>query len=545
MRSVLASHNDSPASSLLGNKQLTKGKGKRSEMAELIQRIVEPELFFGIVAPIGTDVDVTIDNLADSLKAFGYKVAVIKVTDLFKILHTELRSSDELHQAPLEKRYKSYIEFGDKLRQNFADDSFLAQVAIAQIGDIRDRVFTDQEEAPGKIAYIVRQFKRKEEIDLFRLVYNKLFFQISIYSQRSIRVDNLARKIANSHHLADPNRFRDDAESLVKIDEKETGNDHGQRVGDIFHEADLIVNADLPQLNPEQQVERFVNLLFGSNSISPTKIEYGMYIAKSASLRTIDLSRQVGAAVFNQSGEILSLGTNEVPKAGGGTYWSSEAYDDRDYKRGRDSNDKRKKDILSELMKAFDSSAEVEQILKIPGIKRSQFMDALEYGRIIHAEMSAICDAARIGRPLKESVLYCTTFPCHMCAKHIVASGIGEVVFLEPYPKSLASELHGDSIEIEGQPRGIYSSFPKTLFRHFYGVSPRRYRDLFEKHRRKDEEGKFQSWFDGMKKPYIDIRLQPPYIQFEPIIVIETLTVLLDKLSISIDFVKSQTLDMR
>jgi deoxycytidylate deaminase len=57
-------------------------------------------------------------------------------------------------------------------------------------------------------------------------------------------------------------------------------------------------------------------------------------------------------------------------------------------------------------------------------------MDALEYGRIIHAEMSAICDAARLGRSIKNAVLFTTTFPCHMCAKHIVAAGITKVVFL-------------------------------------------------------------------------------------------------------------------
>ncbi|MDN3612645.1 hypothetical protein QWZ16_23945 [Vibrio ostreicida] len=26
-------------------------------------------------------------------------------------------------------------------------------------------------------------------------------------------------------------------------------------------------------------------------------------------------------------------------------------------------------------------------------------------------------------------------FPCHNCAKHIVASGIKRVVYVEPYPK--------------------------------------------------------------------------------------------------------------
>ncbi|GJE46273.1 hypothetical protein [Methylobacterium soli] len=249
-------------------------------MAELIKRIVEPELFFGIVAPIGADVEITIKNLSDSLKDFGYRVVVIKITDIFKKLHEKLKLADKLHEEPLERRYKSYIDFGDKLRKHFADDTLLAQIAIAQIGDARAQLFPpENEEVPHKVAYIVRQFKRKEEVDLFRIVYGKLFFQISVYSQRSIRVENLARKIANSHNLADPNRYRDAAENLVKIDEKEIDNDHGQRVGDIFHEADFIVSADVPSYTPKAQILRFIDLLFGCNSISPTKIEYGMYIA--------------------------------------------------------------------------------------------------------------------------------------------------------------------------------------------------------------------------------------------------------------------------
>jgi deoxycytidylate deaminase len=107
-------------------------------------------------------------------------------------------------------------------------------------------------------------------------------------------------------------------------------------------------------------------------------------------------------------------------------------------------------------------------------------MDLLEFGRDIHAEMSAICDAARNGLSLGGSSLYTTTFPCHLCAKHIVASGIRRVVYLEPYPKSYAQELHEDSIEVEGN-----ADTKRVNFAPFIGISPYRYRDLFEKGRRK------------------------------------------------------------
>lgn len=136
-------------------------------------------------------------------------------------------------------------------------------------------------------------------------------------------------------------------------------------------------------------------------------------------------------------------------------------------------------------------------------------MDIIEFGRMIHAEMSAISDAARLGRSIKDSTLFCTTFPCHVCAKHIVASGISEVVFLEPYPKSKARDLNPDAITFsEGEKQS------KVLFRPFIGISPRRYRDIFEKGKRKDGDGRAVDWFEGSPRPRIEDR-GPSYIENE------------------------------
>jgi cytidine deaminase len=66
----------------------------------------------------------------------------------------------------------------------------------------------------------------------------------------------------------------------------------------------------------------------------------------------------------------------------------------------------------------------------------------LEVGRIVHAEMSAITEAARRGLAVRNARLYCTTFPCHMCTRHVIASGIDHVIYIEPYPKSLAKQLY-------------------------------------------------------------------------------------------------------
>jgi deoxycytidylate deaminase len=105
-------------------------------------------------------------------------------------------------------------------------------------------------------------------------------------------------------------------------------------------------------------------------------------------------------------------------------------------------------------------------------------MEALEFGRIIHAEMGAISDAARLGHSTKQANVFCTTFPCHICAKHIISVGISKVYFLEPYPKSLAFDLHSDSLRVEGDVTAEHEHYPKVDFVHFSGIAPRRYREF-------------------------------------------------------------------
>jgi len=425
---------------------------------------------------------------------------------------------DELKPSPAYDRYKSYIKYGNQLRAHFADDSILAVAAIVQIVRNRNRLKKESgSESYEKVAYLIHQFKRKEEIELFRAVYGRLFFQISLYSRRGSRVDALARKFAASENSGHLEKFRSRAEEIIQVDEDEVAELHGQRVAKIFHDADFIVALDHATLDVKSQVDRFCEVLFSSNCFSPNKMEYGMFAAKGAALRTLDLSRQVGAAIFTAEGEVIALGSNEVPKGGGGTYWPEDGIDAREHVLGHDSNHKRKQQLLSELIKLIDPKMDVAATLERRDIKNSQLMDALEYGRIIHAEMSAICDAARLGLAIRGSTIFCTTFPCHMCAKHIIAAGIAKVVFLEPYPKSLAAELHSDALQIEGTDRGHYASYPATHLEHFFGITPRRYRELFARGSRKDGDGSLKPYIHGEAVPNLDIKV-PFYLEFENVI---------------------------
>ena len=60
--------------------------------------------------------------------------------------------------------------------------------------------------------------------------------------------------------------------------------------------------------------------------------------------------------------------------------------------------------------------------------------------RTIHAEQNAICQAAKLGIPLKDSILYCKMTPCRVCAMLIINSGIKRVVCEKKYHQGQESE---------------------------------------------------------------------------------------------------------
>lgn len=471
----------------------------------------DPELVFGLVGPIGVDLDEVVGQLTASLEDVGYRCEQIHITELMK--HRKVKG--KVDQSSYFNRYKSLIDYANDYRRVAGHPAALAGRSILHIRKLREAAGNSFDNPVRGSAYIIRQFKRPEEIELMRRVYGRKFIQISVYGSPEERRRILIDKIKKF----DPSPKKDsvceeEALKLIDLDHNQKNNDNGQRISDVFHLGDVFVNG-IDKKTLSSTIERFVAALFGHNGVSPTKDEYGLYIATAASLRSIDLSRQVGAAIFTSNGEVVSMGCNEVPKAGGGTYWTDgDQQPFRDFEVGADTNHDRKTEILFEFSSILAkerllsttinrlSQTEVFKVISAnERVKSSQLMDIIEFGRMIHAEMSAISDAARLGRAVAGCTLYCTTFPCHLCAKHIVAAGVKRVVFLEPYPKSYANRLHADSITFSPSEQN------KVLFQPFMGISPRRYRDIFEKKRRKDADtGVAQEWYHGKPVPMIEDR---------------------------------------
>ena len=348
-----------------------------------------------------------------------------------------------------------------------------------------------------KRAYILDSIRHPAEVQLLRTVYQNAFVLLGVVcAEENTRIARLGLKYRDAGAGAAKDLMKRDA----KADEK-----WGQRVSDAFHLADVFLDNSADEKitrsgekipNPDwdvaDQLTRLIDIVSAEKVTRPTIHETAMYSASGGALRSACLSRQVGAALTDSAGTVVSIGTNEVPRYGGGSYVDSEesGSDSRcAYTKKYCSSQREQHKIVDEAIAALGA------LVTIPEGQRDKVKAALlgsrigsllEFSRAVHAEMDAILAAARTGSPIQGGRLYVTTYPCHYCARHIVSAGISEVQFIEPYPKSLATELHADSIaSTKAEARGALPSSPQTrvLFRPFTGVAPRLYARAFIKDR--------------------------------------------------------------
>lgn len=391
----------------------------------------------------------------------------------------------------------------------------------------------------SRTAYILNSLKHPAEAELLREVYGPGFFLVGVHTSLEDRLIHLTK-----HLNIDPS----EATRLIEIDQHE-GDKFGQRTRDVYHRADVFVPFRQEE-HSNRHLERFLDLVFGNPFSTPTRDEYAMFLAFASSVRSASLARQVGAVIVSSEGEVLGVGTNDVPRAHGGLYWPDQN-DHRDHILGYDSNDVARKQMLEEIVppivvwararkeaERFDFDQflrEIEgRIKELPDrselvaqaallLGDTSITDITEYGRAVHAEMEAILSCTRNGLSTRGATLYCTTFPCHNCAKHIVDAGICRVVYVQPYPKSRAEDLHGDAICFTGD------DHDKVRFEPFDGVGPRRFFDLFSMNLgegydvERKEDGKIKRWARPLAKdpsikdePEIALPMRGPRVPMRP-----------------------------
>lgn len=495
------------------------------------------ELIIGLVCAVGTETSQVIELLNERLGLAGYRVITIKVSrDIIPLL-IDIEETDSQYD-----RYDRLMKAGNYCRGlhddgSQSDDSVLALGVAAHIFALRSNSNSnsdslDNSKGPHpleKTAFIIDSVKRPEEVDKLRSIYPSGFVLIGIHADESRRRSHLIDNLGMSD---------DQARELIERDSEEIEIDHGQRVNETFHLADFFIKVCDNRDTLRCDITRLVELWFGNPFLTPTFDEYAMFLAFSAGLRSADLSRQVGAVVTKDR-QVLSTGANECPRSGGGLYWASRSESNsncigdepngRDYRRKEgDSNRAEQNRIIDLIVKGIKEKlpelTNCDALTEV--LRNSPLRDLTEFGRVVHAEMEALLSCSRQGVSTIGTTLYSTTFPCHNCAKHIVAAGVKKVVFVEPYSKSKAMKFHDDSIVHADE--NADNRQGKVIFEPFVGVGPRRFFEIFSMNlgssyalKRKDKDtGKPIDW--RITKADLRLQMRPySYLELEAIATIQ------------------------
>lgn len=469
------------------NKQLTLVSDQSSDDAkELLVALQTPELVIALCGPIGSPLH-EVSKKLEQLLLDNYDYLNSKIIRLSSFIEEYgIKKNKLLNKTHPFDRINQLITIGNEMRQEFGSE-ILAKLAIKQI--IETRVTGEDDPSlkdvarPSRVVHIIDSIKNQSELEILKLVYGDLLYTIGVYSPLPVREKNLK------------SRGLKDAEISTLID-RDSGEEikEGQTVRQTFPFSDYFLRIENTTSSEiTRKVTRFLNLVLGVNPLTPTVDEMAMYSAASAAGHSACLSRQVGACVTTKDGKILSTGWNDVPKFGGGLYVASdvEDTDQRCWNKedGKCFNDE-EKDVLStkivDLLTDNKNFPEIDKE-KLFGVLRnnSSLKDLIEFSRSIHAEMHAILRALQHGgNAVTDGRIYVTTYPCHSSARHIIAAGIVEVYFIEPYRKSLTIKLHNDAMTEEE------SELNKVVLRQYDGVAPSRFMSFFKSTTERKNNGK-------------------------------------------------------
>lgn len=329
------------------------------------------------------------------------------------------------------KEYRENLQrIGNELRKENGP-SYLAKEILSQI----------ESQGVMQKPIVVEGFRNHHEVIEFRNFTN--FYLLTIDAPINIRWER-----SKVDYDQDEGAFEEDD---IR-DREEEGKQFGQHVQKCVDLSDIVINNDrqFSSLTVKEEffrkVEDCVKLIQKTGSRPPTDDELLMNHAYHVSLQSSCLQRKVGAVITTQDSYVLSTGFNEVPK---GDETCLQKY-------GTCFRLKRKRGFFEKLNDCPTCKTNLSIPLICPNCKKDlekhiSPSKELDWCRAVHAEENAILQIARLGgQSLIDRKLYTTTFPCLLCAKKIVNSGISKVIYVEVYPIKEAKDLLMDcGVEIQ------------------------------------------------------------------------------------------------
>lgn len=438
------------------------------------------DLVFAVTGHIGSGCTWVASALSEQLRQARFQPKQIKLSEVIATLTGIRRTNDHSTSITMDLQKR-----GDNLRRSYGS-SIIAGLAIREIREHRRNPNATAN------AFVLDSLKNPEEVEVLRTVYGSSFYLIGVLANDDTRFGRLLLKYKSDDLTAEEKHRRI---RKVMADDEAGNEDFEQHVRKTIKLSDFFIANEGVGNDLGTDLKRFIDAITRAKITRPTSHEKGMHAAWAAALKSSCLSRQVGAAILTPSGELLAVGTNDPPAYGGGVYGDGDI--ERDYRcfkypdpaystEGFCRNAKVKSEIYDEIHRAMVSHGLLSAAASPDKIRRAvgetRIKDLIEFSRAVHAEMDALLSLPRNGITLPpNSTLFCTTYPCHSCARHIVAVGIRTVIYIEPYPKSKALDLHGDAISSVSVATEPDQQHLKVEFRLFTGVAPRAYSALFEK----------------------------------------------------------------
>ena len=84
----------------------------------------------------------------------------------------------------------------------------------------------------------------------------------------------------------------------------------------------------------------------------------------------------------------------------------------------------------------------------LPGCPHDSIVRHNHEQATVHAEQNAIADCAKRGVSCKDCTVYVTHYPCIICTRILLASGISEIKYLEDYKNDNLVKIFADQLDI-------------------------------------------------------------------------------------------------
>lgn len=451
-----------------------------------------PELFIGIARPLGTSSEAPLSELVNALDHYGYTVYPVKIS---KLLEDSLMDETGTPvSAKFDERIETLIAEGNRICAEAQSGAAVADMAVDEIRRQRpEEADTGDSKTAGergnarslRRVFLIDSLKRPDEVLALRNLYGDHFILLGLQSAETERIARMRAELATRGTSSGADAKARASEILRMDNQKDL---FGQQMTTTLAMSDAFIRVDGDSV-ARREMRRTVEIMFGDpKAEAPSVEEYGMNLARQTSLRSPELGLRVGAAILSPAGDVLATGYNHHPTASGAPEYDFAAVDLQGLARNTMHLLADAELLSPAAVSGLNSDPDkfIRALLKGP-MKESQLRGVTEYQRPVHAEMDALLSALRQGVDVAGATIYVTDFPCHGCARHLIALKL-TLVYLVPYTKSKAADMYGDDTD---------------KFMPFNGVTPSRYQQWFGdgmSEDRKDDYDRRRSWTKDERK---------------------------------------------